>query len=198
MNFEDLELSNWRDLPASPMTPFSFVDRPAFRQAPFWCLVQCGLLFAFLGALYRLTPRDPRAVAAILSASVLAFAAVLARYLHLARFAGYSYRLTDEMVEIGNGRLTREVRCVPWSYVQSVSSRVSVSQCRFGTGDLVLRISPEVGEIKAGASLSLGCGALSRRRTRGEGVVLRDVLHPEEKRRLMMCWVASRATAGAL
>lgn len=162
----------------SPAQPFSYVERPTFVQAPFWCLVHVALLLSVFGTVFRLTPKNIYAMFIVLSLSLLSFAAVFARYIYQARFTYDSYRVTNQFIEIASGHVYRETRCVWWSHVQSVSTRVSLFQRLFDTGDIILHLSPAAGSVETGASLTLGSsGSLSRRTTRGELVSLKDVEH---------------------
>lgn len=196
-NNDDEFLSLFEIRSLSPTEPFSYVERPTFTQAPFWCLVHTALLLLVFGTLFGMTPKNPYAVLAVLSLSLLSFTAVFVRYLYDARAAGDSYRLTNDFIEVESGRVYREARCIPWSHVQSVSSRVSLFQRRFGTGDIILHLAPTFSAVETSASLALGAsGSLSHRATRGESVMLRDVEHMEVKKRLVRELIsAQRSTA---
>lgn len=170
----------------SPARPFSYMERPAFVQAPFWCLVHVTLLLLVFGIVFRLTPNNIYATFTVLSLSLLSFAAVFARYVYQARFTYDSYRVTNQFVEVASGHVYRETRCVWWSHVQSVSTRVSLFQRLFDTGDIILHLSPAAGSVETGASLTLGSsGSLSRTTTRGELVSLKDVEHVRVKAQLI-------------
>lgn len=179
--------------------PFSFVERPTFVQAPFWCLVHIALLLLIFGTIFRLTPKGFYPVLIVLGLSLLSLTGVIVRYLCEARSANDSYRLTNDSVEVEKGHIYRETRCIPWSHVQSVSSRISIFQRRFGTGDIILHIAPTISAVETGASLTVGAsGSLSHRRTRGESVTLKDVEHMDVKIRLIKQLIAvHRSTSSA-
>jgi membrane protein YdbS with pleckstrin-like domain len=186
MNDKEEFLSLYEIESLSPVRPFSYVERPTFVQAPFWCLVHVALLLLVFGTAFRLTPKNFYSVFAVLSLSLVAFATVFARYIHQARSAYDSYRVTNRFIEIASGHLYRETRCIPWFHVQAVSTRVSLFQRLFDTGDIILCLSPAVGSVERGASLTIGSGgSLSHRTTRGESVTLKDVEHVGVKVRLM-------------
>lgn len=192
-NDDDEFLSLFEIKSLSPAQPFSYVEKPTFVQAPFWCLAHTALLLLIFGTLFRVTPKNYYAVLSVLSLSLLSFTAVFVRYAYEARSANDSYRVTNDYVEVANGRVYRETRCIHWSHVQYVSTRVSLFQRRFGTGDIILHLAPAISAVETGASLSLGVsGSLSHRRTRGETVTLKDVEHVKVKVRFIRELIAAQ------
>ena len=190
-NDEILNLYEIRSL--SPAEPFSYVEKPAFPQAPFWCLVHTALLLIIFGTLFRMTPKNLYAVLAVLTLSLLSFTAVFVRYLYQARAAGDCYRLTNDFVEVETGHVYRETRCIPWSHVQSISSRISLFQRWFGTGDIILHLAPTISAVETSASLALGTsGSLAHRTMRGESVTLKDVEQVQVKKRLIRELIAAK------
>lgn len=198
MKHEDNEfLSLYEIRSLSPAEPFSYVEKPTFVQAPFWCLVHTALLLLIFGTLFRMTPKNIYAVLAVLSLSLLSFTAVFVRYVYEARTANDSYRVTNDYIEVARGRVYRETRSIYWSHVQYVSTRVSLFQRRFGTGDITLHLAPAISVVETSASLALGAsGSLSHRTTRGESVTLKDVEHIEVKVQLIRELIAAHRSGG--
>jgi len=94
----------------SSAEPFSYVEKPAFPQAPFWCLVHTTLLLLIFGTLFRMTPKNLYAVLVVLTLILLSFTAVFVRYLYQARAAGDCYRLTNDFLEVETGHVYRETQ----------------------------------------------------------------------------------------
>lgn len=93
------------------------------------------------------------------------------------------YRLLNESLEVETGFLSKEIRMFSWAEVISVRTRSLPLQRLYGTGDVILQLSPSAGStVETAATLAVGnAGSISQRKTSGETLILRDIKDPAKK-----------------
>jgi|SRR5215213_1615244 len=191
---EIFHLNEIRDL----TMPFVFADTPAYPQAPLVFISRVTGVFIVLAIIFKLMPTDLTVMFALSVLAALSIIALLFSYLSDARKSIDKYRYTNDGVELETGLLSREMRLLPWSEVQSVRVRVSLFQRIFNTGDIILQLSPSAGSFETTASLSFGnAGSLSQKKTGGETIVLKDVHQPVDKVNLMHRLITAARLNGA-